>query len=323
MMAVTIANTLKQKNTFAIVSHIMPDGDSIGSMLALYSVLSRLKKDVDVFTNDNIPSIYSFLPNFKVIKTCGKSDKLYDVLIVLDCGDIERTGNCSLLSAKSSLTINIDHHGTNTLFANLNLVDTNASATGELIYQIIKLMGIDILKDEAVCIYTSILTDTGSFRYSNTTSITHQIAGDLINTGVDFGLIYNKIYNDFRYEDIKLMGKAIGSLELFNNGRIAYMQLLKNDIDNLSIKEVNTSNFIDYARDINTVEVAVFIKEITTDEYKISLRSKYLVDVKAICEKFGGGGHVKAAGCTIKGNIRNVKNIIIEELQFSLGNDIL
>lgn len=326
MIAAKIANLLKQKNRVAVVSHIMPDGDSVGSMLALYNVLTRMGKVVDVYSSDRVPEVYSFLPGYNFIKTCFENEsdttvEKYDVLAVLDCGSIDRTGCWDKISAGSEVTLNIDHHGTNLLFADLNLVDTNASATGELIYQIIKLMGEDILKDEAECLYTAILTDTGSFRYSNTTSITHQIAGDLINTGLDFGEIYDLIYKRFKFDDIKVLGKALSSIELFEGNRIAFMVILKKDLMGMSFDSINTTDFIDYARDIDSVEAAVFAKETGDKEFKLSFRSKRIVDVKSICERYGGGGHVRAAGCTIKGDLTSIKKCVIEELTASLEGD--
>jgi len=319
MIAVSISNLLKQKQHIAIASHVMPDGDSIGSMLALYSALKKMGKIVDVYVSDNAPERYSFLPCFDCIKVPDKNDRqIYDVFVVLDCGSFDRTGLCQDIIKESGISINIDHHGTNCLFADLNLVDTNASATGELVYQIIKLMGVEISKEEAMCIYTAILTDTGGFRYSNTTSITHQIAGELINTGIDFNSIYDMIYRSFKYEDIKLLGSALGSLQLFCNGKIAYMQILQKDIEKLGLEVTDTSDFIDYARDINTVEVAIFAKETVEKEFKLSFRSKKIIDVKSICEKYGGGGHVRAAGCTIKDSFDKVKSEIIEDLESKL-----
>lgn len=322
MIASSIAGILKKKSSIAIMSHVMPDGDSIGSMLTLFNVLKSLGKKVDVYSSDAAPETFSFLPGYDFIKYCDDiTDDIYEVTAVLDCGSLERTGKCSKIAEKSGVTINIDHHGTNSLFADLNLVDTNASSTGELIYQIIKLMGVDISKDEGACLYTAILTDTGGFRYSNTTSMTHEITGDLINTGIDFGRIHELIYNNYKYQDIKLMGRVLSNIELICNGRASYIQLLKNDIKDMDLENLNTSDFINYARDINGVEAAIFVKEVEEGEYKVSFRSKHIVDVKKICEKYNGGGHIRAAGCTITGSLPEVKQSIINDLEKALKDD--
>jgi phosphoesterase RecJ-like protein len=311
-----IIDALRSCGRAAIISHVMPDGDSIGSMLAMYNILKRMSKTVDVYCSDVVPVVYSFLPGYDYIR---KSDDIsvdrYDIAIVLDCGDIERTGKCAVIVNNSAKVVNIDHHITNSAFGSLNYVDTGASSTGELIYRIIKDMGLEIFKDEGECIYTAILTDTGCFKYSNTTPSTHRAAGDIINTGIDFGAIHDLVYRNYEYNNVIAMGKAIGSMELFCNGKIAYMQLLQDDLGELNIQDIDTNDFINYARDIKGVEAAVFIKQSADDRNEVSLRSKLKVDVSIICGKYGGGGHIKAAGCTICGSLQYVKDLIINELQ--------
>ncbi|KPU43900.1 bifunctional oligoribonuclease and PAP phosphatase NrnA [Oxobacter pfennigii] len=319
MIASEIAAVLKINSNFALSAHINPDGDSLGSMLALYNVLKAMGKNVKVFAGDSLPSNYSYLPGYdSIVNYSEDMDEEFDVFIVVDCGSFDRTGKCSCLSEKSKISINIDHHLTNSLFADYNLVDSNSSAAGELIYQIIKLMGVDIRKEEALCLYTAIFSDTGGFRYSNTTSVTHQIAGDLINTGINFSNIYELIYRNYSLNDVKIMGKALSSIELYSDAKIAYMELLLSDLGDLNLEDVNTSEFIDYARDINTVEVALFVKQVKADEYKLSFRSKNYVDVRKICEKYGGGGHAKAAGCTITGELCDFRDAVIKDLQQAL-----
>ncbi len=317
MTAAKIAEILKEKSNFAITFHVMPDGDSVGSSLALYNVLKRSNKNVDVFSSDKVPDVFSYLPGYDSIKDCSLIGKnAYDALIIIDSGDYERIGKCA--DIKANITVNIDHHATNDLYADINFVDMNSAAAGELIYQIIKLMEPEIQKDEAACLYTAILTDTGGFRYSNTTPLTHLIAGKLISTGIAFSGIHDIIYRNFEYDSIKLLGKVLESIELHYRGRIAFMKLLKSDIGNIDISNISTTDFINYGRDIKSVECAAFIKETGAGEFKVSLRSKNYVDVKSVCEKFGGGGHIRAAGCTIKGNFENAKKSILDELAKAL-----
>ena len=328
MTIMKIVEEIDRAQNIAITSHVMPDGDNIGSMLALYNALSGMGKHVQVFSSDNPPHVFSFLSGYENIKNCTNQTKEnFDILFVLDCGSIDRIGNCSKLTERSDKIINIDHHGTNSNFADISVIDTNASATGELVYDLIKQMKVDITKDIAYCLYTSILTDTGGFRYSNTSPKTHFIIAELISSGIDFGMIYDKIYRNFRYQDISALGKALSTIELYHDGKIAYMELLKNDIEDVvgydcDHDNINTSDFIDFARDIEDVEVAVFVKEFASNEYKISLRSKSYVDVKLICEKNGGGGHVRAAGCTIIGNsIEEVKGKILKQIEAQVRCD--
>lgn len=322
MSIVDIAAVLKSKNKVAISSHIMPDGDSIGSMLSLYNALKGEGKDVVCYCSDSLPDVYSFLPGYSEIKIySGDPGEEYDIFAVLDCGSTDRTGKCSSLKGCCHQVINIDHHATNSDFGDLNLVETSASSTGELIYHVLKQMGISISRDIACCLYTAILTDTGCFKYSNTTEETHRIAGELIRSGIDFGAIHSEIYNNYNYKDLKFLGKAIGSIELYGSGKIAYMQLDRDDINGVRLEDINTSDFINYARDIKGVEVAAFVKEGDEGEFRVSFRSKKIVDVREVCEKFGGGGHTRAAGCTIRGTASDVKSTVLQELENALKGE--
>jgi phosphoesterase RecJ-like protein len=322
MNEVNIADIFKEKENIAVVAHVMPDGDSIGSMLALYNLLKRMGKNIDVYSSDVVPDVYSFLPGISAVKRQFEDKgKRYEAVAVLDCGSMDRTGNFSNLQDMTEIIVNIDHHATNSAFGHINLIDTSASSTGELIFRIIKQMGVEILKDEACCLYTAILTDTGCFRYANTSQNTHNIAGELVSAGIDFGFIHSQIYNNYKYQDIKTLGKAVSSIELYCGGKIAFMHLLQADLEGFSLDEINTNDFINYARDINGVEAAAFAKEIREDEYKVSFRSKNIIDVRIVCEKYGGGGHIRAAGCTIKGNINEVKDTVINELENALKGE--
>jgi Exopolyphosphatase-related proteins len=315
-------NELKKASSIAIASHIMPDGDSIGSMLSLYFGLKNLGKYVDVYSSDRCPDIYSFLPGANFIRSCQDiGNKEYDAFVVLDCGSVDRTGDCAGIKDTVKQVINIDHHATNSMFGDVNIVDTGASSTGEIVYHILKQINGNIGKDEACCLYTAILTDTGCFRYSNTTSVTHTIISDILTTGIDFGKIHSLIYNNHNFDDIKLMGKALSSMEIYLNGKAAFMQLLREDFEGYDLEKINTSEYISYARDIKGVEVAAFAKEVEDGEFKVSFRSRNIVDVRAICEKFGGGGHVRAAGCTIMGSISQVRDTVLKELEKELKGD--
>jgi bifunctional oligoribonuclease and PAP phosphatase NrnA len=324
MNALDIVAALKECKSAVIMAHVSPDGDSIGSMLALYNVLKRIGKDVGICSSDNIPSVFSFLPGYNSISKYSILERQsYDAAIVLDCGSGDRTGECSRLIDNADISINIDHHVTNSMFASFNLVDTNASATGELIFQLIKQMGLEIMKEEAVCLYTAILTDTGCFKYKNTTPLTHKIVGELISTGIEFGDIHDHVYRNLDFDTVKTMGKALCSVELYDNGQIALMKLLSEDLDGMSLQDIDTTDFINFARDIRTVEAAAFVKQVSSDEYKVSMRSKNKVDVRAVCEKYGGGGHVRAAGCTMNGTLESVKDTVLVELEQKLKEGIL
>lgn len=323
MIIEKIAGVLKESYSIAIMAHVSPDGDSIGSMLALYNALNRMGKRVDVYQSDNIPPTYSFLPGISLIKKCGTNEgSQYDAAVILDSGGLDRIGDCIKLLDNINLTINIDHHITSSEFAHYNLIDPKASSTGELIYRLIKGIGLEVQKDEAICLYTAILTDTGCFKYPSTTPETHRIAADLISCGIEFWNIHDMIYGNYDYNTVRIMGKVMKGMELSDGGKVVIMQLLHEDLEGLRLEDIDTTDFISYGRDISSVEVAAFIKQTSQDEYKVSFRSKSFVDVRKICEKFGGGGHIRASGCTLTGNLKSVKDTVLAEIRKSLKGEI-
>lgn len=314
MTHLQIGKIIKEYNNFAIVSHTSPDGDSMGSILALYSILHQNNKFADMFTDDVVPKRYSFLPFSNLIKS-SPEDKQYDCVFALDCGDPERLGKCKELLSKTDIVVNIDHHVSNSLYGTVNLLDKDASSVGEILYDIFIDNEYEINTDTAACLYTSILTDTGGFKYSNTTSRTLNIAGNLINTGIDFSEMYSAIYDRKSLEQIKLMSRVVSTLDMALDNRVAFLSLFKDMLTECNAKEEDASDFINISRDIDGVEVAVFIKEKSSESFRVSLRSKSKVDVRSIAEKFGGGGHIRAAGCTIEGNYDKVKITLINEIK--------
>lgn len=314
MTHLQIGKIIKENNNFAIVSHTSPDGDSMGSMLALYSVLYQNNKKADMFIDDILPKRYSFLPFSNLIKALTEN-KHYDCIFALDCGDPERLGKFKALINKAALVVNIDHHISNHMYGTINVLETDASSAGEILYDIFIDNNYEINRDTAACLYTSILTDTGGFKYSNTTSKTLEIAGNLINTGINFSEIYSIIYDRKSLGQVKLMSRVISTLEMAIDNRVALLSLFNDMLLECGAKEEDASEFINISRDIEGVEVAVFIKEKGNESFRISLRSKSKIDVRLIAEEFGGGGHVRAAGCTIEGDYEKVKMVLIAEIK--------
>lgn len=321
MILSEIGKLIKEKDRFAIVSHISPDGDALGSSLGLYNALKEVGKSADFYINDNLPHKYSYLPGFsesKKLEEFSEKDR-YECLFVLDCSDMDRFRELNSLISKADVIINIDHHISNTLFGDINFVDSNASSVGEIIYQLLKINGFTISNQTAECLYTSILTDTGGFKYSNTTSITFSIVGDLINTGIDFSDIYNRVFDVKTYEKVKLLSSVTSSLEMAFNGRVAILTLTQKMLEENNAKEEDSDEFVNIARDIEGTEVGIFIKERDKNSCKVSLRSKKYIDVRKIAEIFGGGGHIRAAGCTINKNTFEAKKMIVDVLKEHMG----
>lgn len=319
MIMNNILKKIKESNRIAITFHTSPDGDSLGTSLALMQGLSKKGKEVYILSKEEIPESFKFLPCSELID--GKNSRVLsgtECVIVLDCGDVKRINADLDFDNKNYTLINIDHHITNELYGDLNYVDTNASAMSETIYQMLRIMGIEIDKDMAKCLYTSLITDTGSFKYSGTTSVTHTIAGDLINTGINFSEIHRIVFDNKKVDGIRLYGKAIENLELINE-KICIMTITKEMFSELGIDEkTDTSDIINIGMQIDTVETTALIKE-NDIGVKISLRSKSKVDVRKVAEEFGGGGHIRASGLAMENKtVDEAKSLITEKLQKEL-----
>jgi phosphoesterase RecJ-like protein len=310
-----IGKLIKQYDNFAICSHTSPDGDSIGSMLALYNMLKDTGKKAEMFSDDVPPDRYSFLPGFSEIKVINEISGRFDYIFILDCGDLERIGRCVNLISSSTVLINIDHHISNKIYGKYNIVDSNASSVGEMMYCLFKINGYNITKDIAECLYTSIVTDTGGFKYSNTTSITLSTAGDLINTGIDFSGLNDRVFNMKTLPQVKLMSKVTSTIDVLSGESTAVLTMTQEMLKECNATEEDAGDFVNIARDIKDVEVGVFIKEVEGGKARVSLRSKTKVDVRKIAETFGGGGHIRASGCTVDGTVNEVKAKIINEIK--------
>ena len=298
-----------------LASHSNPDGDAIGSLLALGLYLAGMEKTVTLYNESPIPAVYRFLPAVdRVTRRLG--DKIdYDTIIILDCGGIQRIGEAADRLNRMPLIINIDHHTTNTGFGHIQRVDTEACATAEIVYRIIKEMGGAITADIASSIYTGILTDTGSFRFSNTNQAAFAICEEMIGHGVNPFHIAQHVYGTYSLGRIKLLNLALDSIELSKNGKLSLMTVTRDMLDETDTQSQDVDGMINYARGIEDVKVAVLIQENLNgrdatahpDQYHVSLRSDGTVDVGAIAASFGGGGHMSAAGFNIIKSLADLK----------------
>lgn len=301
-----IAEAILGAKKIGISFHTSPDGDAIGSTLGLLNALRVLGKDSYIISREVIPDNLSFLPlGNEIDGTTIEPKENTDLVIILDCGNVERI--CADLENYSGTLINLDHHATNEQYGTINYVEHESAATCELVYLLVNELGIkfDKVNDESLlkigsCIYTGILTDTGSFRHSNVTERTHVIASKLISIGVKNNVIHSNLFENRPYSKIKLIGTALESLELYCEGKVAFIAIPLKVLEELDLVNVDTSDIISMALSINTVEVAVLIKESEEESVKGSLRSKNDVNVSKIAEALGGGGHVKAAGFKLK-----------------------
>lgn len=313
-MLTAIKEVLKENKKIALVGHIMPDGDTTGSCLALGYALEDIGKEIYLFCQDAIPYNLCFLEGSdKFHSEPFPKNMNFDVVIALDCSDPERLGEFRCLLESGRYIINIDHHISNTNFAQINWVDTTAAATCELVYELIDYMDIPIDINIANALYTGISTDTGNFSFSNTTSKTHNIAADLIDLGVKPDEISNNVYRNNSLERVKLIAKAIDTIELHKGGQISTIEVTNDMLLEVGAEQKESSGMVDYAKNIRGVELALLFKEQEDDQIKVSMRSKKTIDCNALAHLFGGGGHERAAGCTVDMNLYNAKLIVLEE----------
>lgn len=310
-----IIECLNTVEKIAIFPHVSMDGDAFGSSLALAFALEKIGKSPKIILEEDVSDTYSFLETVEFLqdyRVDKNSD--YQLAIALDSGDIGRLGERVELFKSVGKTVNIDHHRTNTKFADYNYVDKNASSVGEIMYLLIKEMSIELDKNISNSIYTSIVADTGGFKYSSTSADTHRIAADLIEHGVDVADVSKKIFENVSMDKLKLKGIAINRVALFGGGKVSILDMTDMTIKDSIYKDDDFDGLIDIVRSIKGVEVAGMFKIRENGELKVSLRSNYYVNVADIAESYFGGGHVRAAGFTIKENIEEKKKEIIERI---------
>ncbi len=314
-----IIDRLKRSNRVLIASHTNPDGDAIGSLLAAGFFLSFLGKEVTLFNESPIPVVYRFLSGVeRVVDVLGEANA-FDTGVVLDCGDLTRVGRAAPVFEALPVVINIDHHVTNTRFGHFQLIDPEACATAELIYRLIEAMGVPVRPEMAGAIYTGILTDTGSFRFSNTNRRAFEICEKMVARGVDPYRIAQQVYGTYSLGRIKLLNLALDSIVVSQNGRLSMMAVTRQMIRETKTRPEDTDGLINYAKGIKDVKVAVLIEELNHDDkaaesrkpYHVSLRSDGSVDVAAIAAAFGGGGHSSAAGFSIEATLLDIKKEIM------------
>lgn len=314
-------NRIKEKiekgDKFLITTHINLDGDAVGSVFCFYWLLENYGKDVFVYLMDQIPYKYRFLPKPNERRLFFKEppEEKYDTIFVLDCGDFHRIGNNYETLKSNGFIVNIDHHNTNSYFGDINLVDPDASSTAEILYEILKFLNAEITLDMAINIYTAILTDTGSFRYENTNSKALNICARMIDIGVKPAYVAQKVYESHPKERFFILGKVLNTLETHKSGKIVMAHITRDMVQgNYSLEEF-TDGFVEFIKEMDGIEMAVLIRQIENNKYKVSMRSKGDGDVSEICSLFGGGGHKKAAGCYINGELNEVKKKLLEVIK--------
>jgi len=316
----SIADILKNGKSFFLASHKDPDGDAIGSILALGETLMLSGKEVVLFDEGPIPDSLASLAGIEGIVNKSRLESGFDAFFVLDCGNLDRVGRISPHLSKIKPLINIDHHEGNSQFGDLNLVDANSSSVGEIIYRLIKVADLPMNSNIAENIFVAIQTDTGSFRYENTTREAFDIAGEMLDWGVSPWRISRKVMDEFTLKKLRLLESSLKTIELYHAGRVGLITITKQMLRKAKADNFDSERFVNYPRFIVGVEIAALIRETGKDCYKFSLRSNDRVNVADLASYFGGGGHPRAAAFTREGSLDLLKREFLNETLGFLGN---
>lgn len=310
-----IGQALRDHQRFAVLSHVRPDGDALGSQLALALSLQELGKTVRVWNEDGMLEKYSFLPNAELLTKPPSAKEDVDLVVALDTAVQTRLGTTLDAVSSSKMTINIDHHPSNPGYGDLVYIDATSPATGQILFELMVDQKLPLTKEIAENLYVAISTDTGSFQYPNTTARTFEIAAELIRAGVDVGRVSQLIYENYPRRRIELLRELLGTMRFEGNGQVASFSLSLALAKRLGVRPEDNEGLIDHLRAIHGVIVAVFFEELPDGKVRVSMRSKSgKADVCAICMKFGGGGHRLAAGARVRGTLAEVEQKVMEAI---------
>ena len=310
-MIATIARELENNERFLVATHVNPDGDAIGSLGALALVLEGMGKQVVAYCQDEVPGFLRFLPYAdRIVREISGSDH-FEVAVVLDCGELDRIGSAVEVLQHVRKIIHIDHHSSSDDFGQINLVQPECSSTAEILYEIFQAIPVSLTPEAAENIYTAILTDTGSFRFANTTPKALAIAAEMVALGVLPEKVAGEIYDSMSPERIELLSLSLNTLTLRKNGRVAAMHVSRRMLEETGTSLIDTDGFVNYPRAISTAEIAIFFREMAADEGNVSLRSRGGLNVAEFARIHGGGGHHNAAACRLRGSLAEVVNKIL------------
>ena len=310
-----ILRTIQANKTFLISTHVNPDADGLTSELALALCLKSLGKKVHIINADKALGMYSFLPKKNLLKEFRHTKIPYDAAIILDCGDLDRIGPVQSILRENKTLINIDHHITNDFFGDINFVDPHASSTAEILFDLVTKAKFKLTREVAILLYVGIMTDTGSFRYDNTTARTHAVVSQLMKFKFSVSEWYKKIYENIPFSDFELFNRVVHHFEVTHQGRVASLVLRENILHCFSEEFDLKDRIFTFLRSINGVEVIVIFTESKKNEIRVNFRSQGKIDVAQLASQYKGGGHKKASGCLLAESIESAKRKVFEDLK--------
>ncbi|MDP9160907.1 MAG: bifunctional oligoribonuclease/PAP phosphatase NrnA [Acidobacteriota bacterium] len=301
---------IEKHQRFLLTSHARPDGDAVGSALACREILHLMGKHAEVVLRDGVPRVYQPLPFADTVVQAERVNGSYEAAIILECDSIQRT---RLEGLEKHFLINIDHHSTGRPFGNVNWIDPKAVATAEMVYRLAREAEVKISAAIATCLYTAVLTDTGAFMFEGTNENTFALARELVLAGADPALCARNVYFGHSTAKMRLLGAALAHLQ--REGCLAWIWVTQEEMDRFGAREEDCEGLVNYALSIKDVEVAAFFRELPEGRFRVSLRSKGELDVAAVAERFGGGGHECAGGCAVNGPLESAIELLLAELR--------
>jgi phosphoesterase RecJ-like protein len=307
-----IGRALREHQRYAVLSHVRPDGDALGSQLAMGLALKQLGKDVAIWNEDGMLEKYSFVPRSELLTKPSTEPEDFDVVVALDTAIQNRLGTAGDAVRAAKVWINIDHHPSNPGYGDLVCIDPDAPATGQILFELIKSEGLPFDRDIAENLYVAISTDTGSFQYPNTSARTFEIGAELVHAGVDVGRVSQALYENYPRRRVELLRELLGTMRFAEDGAVASFSLSLGTAKRLGVLPEDNEGLIDHLRAVRGVVVAVFFEELPDGKVRVSMRSKDpAADVCAICKQFGGGGHTLAAGARVRGTLAEVERRVL------------
>jgi phosphoesterase RecJ-like protein len=315
---------IKNHNKFLITSHTNLEGDALGSELAFYRLIKKLGKTSVILNEDDIPYGYDFLPSLDLVRKFKRNikDINFDCLVALDCSDLKRTGEVYTINKNNFPILNIDHHISNANFGTVNWVRPEASCCCEMIYKLYKKLKINLDKDSALSLYVGILTDTGSFHYTNTSAAVHKITSELLKHNINISEVYRKVYGNIPFADLKLLAQILPTMKRAVKGKLIWFEIKKDVFKSRKRIFIDLSeSILNFARTVKDAEVAVLFKEnlSLTNEVRVNFRSQGKIDVNRVANFFGGGGHKTASGATVKGKIDDVRRRVLAKIRAAIN----
>jgi phosphoesterase RecJ-like protein len=304
-----VVELIENKHKFGITTHIKPDGDGVGSSLGLCWLLRSLGKSAEVVVRGEVPLAYRSLPGADEIRDIEKIDTDYDAVFVIECSDVQRPG---IVGLDEQFTVNIDHHATSEHFGTVNWIDSTASAVGEMIYNLVKAIGGRVTREIAECVYMALVTDTGSFHFSNTTDRTLKVASELIKAGAKPAAISEAVYNNYPWSRIELMRQVLGTVRRDESGKVASLRQTLKMREQAGAVDGDNNGFVNIPLAAREILACVYMREVGENVYRVSLRSKGDINVAKVAERWSGGGHRNAAGLRIQGDWDEKERELVE-----------